>query len=324
MVLAGALALSMAACSSDPEPTPEPEPTVEPTPEPVARSPLTGLEMPDGPPDNPVFVVKIENTAGGSPQYALDKADLVVQQLVEGGLTRLAALYWSELPTKVGHVRSMRTTDAGIAAPVGGQVVASGAAPKTYSVVDQAGISVFTEDKGAPGFSSDPAKSRPYNRLLDLTKIAAAAEKTEIVNPYLAWTEDDAEAPAGETRTVTTASVRFSNAVTTNFAFADGTWSRTNGYAAQGQDFKATTMIVVFAKVVNVTYGDGTTVPETVFEGSGKATILAGDQAREVTWSKDALDSTLTFADAAGNPVTIDPGKIWINLVPESGAVSLG
>ena len=62
-----------------------------------------------------MFVVKIENTASGAPQYGLNKADMVIEELVEGGLTRLAALYYSDLPTKVGHVRSMRDTDIGIA-----------------------------------------------------------------------------------------------------------------------------------------------------------------------------------------------------------------
>lgn len=336
-----ASALILTACSSDkPDEFVDPD-TGEATPV-IELSPLTGLELPDGRPDNPVFVVKVENTIGGRPQYALDKADLVVEEMVEAGLTRLAALYWTELPTKVGHIRSMRNTDVGIAAPVGGQIVASGAANPTYRYVDKAKIEYFSEDHGAPGFSSDPAKFRPYNRLVDLTKIAEKAVFTEIVNPYFEWTrtvdEDDAEpepeastdpsasaAPQIQTRTATSADVRFSPATTTTFGFADGTWQRTNGHAAQGQDFRADTMIVIFAKVVDAGYRDsaGSSVPETKFEGTGKATILNGDQALDVTWTKEAVDSTVTFTDANGDPVTIDPGKIWINLVPDTGSLTL-
>src|SRR5690349_11210681 len=80
-------------------------------------SPLTGLQQ-DGPPDNPVYLVKIENTGGGEPQYGLNHADMVVEEFVEFDVTRLAAFFYSDLPTKVGHVRSTRTTDVGLAKPV--------------------------------------------------------------------------------------------------------------------------------------------------------------------------------------------------------------
>jgi hypothetical protein len=43
--------------------------------------------------------------------------DLVVEELVEDGVTRLAAFYYSQLPSKVGPVRSMRASDIGIVSP---------------------------------------------------------------------------------------------------------------------------------------------------------------------------------------------------------------
>lgn len=85
----------VAACSSTPDPKPEPSPA-----SPDARrdastlvraNPFTGAAAPKGLPDHPAFLVKIENTAAGAPQYGLSEADMVVEELVEGGLTRLAA-----------------------------------------------------------------------------------------------------------------------------------------------------------------------------------------------------------------------------------------
>lgn len=203
LVPAVAASLVLAACSSDSEPKAEPEASQGAGAKLVQVSPVTGEALPDGPPDNPVFVVKIENTANGAPQVALDKADLVVEELVEGGLTRLAALYYSELPDQVGHVRSMRATDIGIAAPVAGQIVASGGASGTIRKVKKAGITVFSEDEGAAGFSSDPAKVRPYNRLIDLQRLDKAAKVAPIPGPYLSWTPgytDPAGNPVPETK----------------------------------------------------------------------------------------------------------------------------
>jgi len=73
----------------------------------------------------------LPNTAEATPQAGLSSADLVA----EGGLTRLAAFYWTELPPVVGPVRSIRATDIGIVLPAGASLVASGGAPKTFRQV---------------------------------------------------------------------------------------------------------------------------------------------------------------------------------------------
>src|SRR5215217_3433167 len=241
LVAMTAAALALTACSSSDD---KKEPTTSEASKGTAEklveiSPLTGRPMPHGRPANPVFVVKIENTEGGAPQYGLNRADLVMEELVEGGLTRLAAFYYSTLPSRVGHVRSLRDTDIGIAAPVGGQVVASGGAAGTYRRVQRAGITVFSEDGGAPGFSSDPAKVRPYNRLINLKTVAKKAKTTKILGPYLPWTPKTSgsattPAPSGTTpapptqRKAQRANVRFSNSTATSWKLTGGTWQRTN------------------------------------------------------------------------------------------------
>lgn len=344
LVVPTAAALVLAGCSGDEKAAPEPSATTA-TPEKVVEvSPVTGEALPDGQPDHPVFVVKIENTANGAPQYALDQADLVVEELVEGGLTRLAALYYSELPTKVGHVRSMRATDIAIAAPVAGQVVASGGAGGTYKRFEKADVTLFSEDRGAPAFSSDTAKSRPYNRLVDLAALAKKAKPGEIPGPYLDWTpvkgsaaaqeaEESEDSSSAGTPSATPAtpepaskaSVRFSPYTTTQWKLDGEQWVRTNGHAEK--EFRADTLVVMFAEVGDAGYTDpaGNPVPETEMEGSGRAVVLTADGALETTWTKDDADSTVTFATKDGTPVTVDPGKTWIELVPEGdGAVDVG
>lgn len=340
LVAVTATALTLTACSSSDEK--KNEPTTPDASKGTAKklvevSPLTGRPLPKGRPANPVFVVKIENTAAGAPQYGLNQADMVMEELVEGGLTRLAALYYSKLPSKVGHVRSLRDTDIGIAAPAGGQVVASGGAAGTYRRVERAGITVFSEDGGAPGFSSDPAKSRPYNRLINLKTVAKKAKASRIQGPYLPWTAKKSStktpAPSGTTpapprqKKTKQATVRFSNSTSTSWKLAGGTWQRTNGHAASGQDFKANTMIVMFCKVGDAGYTDpaGNPVPETKLEGKGRALVFRGNTVTEVEWLKPSLEEAITFSTKAGEPYTIAPGKVFFELVPKGdGKVTLG
>ncbi|WP_159085816.1 DUF3048 domain-containing protein [Aeromicrobium chenweiae] len=338
LAVAAATSLALAACSSSSDPAEKPAPgaskgTAKPL---VEVSPLTGKAMKKGRPDNPVFVVKIENTDGGAPQYGLDHADMVIEELVEGGLTRLAAFYYSSLPSKVGHVRSLRTSDIGIAGPVGGQIVASGGASGAYRKVEKAGIRVFSEDGGAPGFSSDPLKVRPYNRLIDLKTVNRKAKRTRIPGPYLPWAPASgakAAAPkAGAATTpapkkATAATVRFSDFTTTSWALKGGKWVRTNGHAEAGKDFKADTMIVLSCRVGDAGYTDpaGNPVPETVFEGRGEARVFHGDEVTSVTWVKSGLKKGLRFETADGKPYRINPGHVFLELVPkDGGGVTLG
>jgi hypothetical protein len=332
LVVVSAAALTLTACSSEDTMKDSAGPDVEKgtSQKLVEISPLTGKALPHGRPDNPVFIVKIENTEGGAPQYGLNKDDMVMEELVEGGLTRLAAMFYSNLPSKVGHVRSMRATDIGIASPVGGQIVASGGAARTYKRVKNAGITVFSEDYGAPGFSSDPAKVRPYNRLINLKTLAKKAKMTTINGPYLPRTPKKAvtptPTPSGTATTAapkhaTVAAVRFSNSTRTDWALKGNTWRRTNGHAVSGEDFKADTMIVMFCRVGDAGYTDpaGNPVPETDLEGSGRVMMFHGKNVVEGTWTKSSLRSSITFKGKDGKPLTVDPGHVFIELVPKDG-----
>lgn len=327
VALAAAIALTGCTSSTDDEKTPpSPEPSLGSAARLVEFSALTGLPLAKGRPDNPVFVVKIENTDSGEPQTSLNRADLVIEELVEGGLTRLAAFFYSDLPTKVGHVRSLRATDIGIATPVKGQLVASGGAGGAVSKIKRAGIRLFSEDDGSPGFSSDPNLSRPYNRLIDLARVNKSAKNVQPAESYLTWARKGESADPGTSKvsTASRATVRFSRSTSTTWKLDGNSWIRTNGHAET--EFKAKNLIVMQCRIADAGYTDpaGNPVPETIVEGSGRAQIFRGDQVVEVTWKKSSLDSPISFETADGQPYTITPGKTFLELVPKNdGTVTL-
>src|SRR5687767_10169162 len=72
-----------------------------------AVSPLTGQQLEGDAAARPVLAVKIDNSGSSAPQIRMGSADLVTEELVEGGITRLAVFYQSRMPTQVGPVRSM-------------------------------------------------------------------------------------------------------------------------------------------------------------------------------------------------------------------------
>ena len=130
--------------------------------------PLTGKALDGDPPNHPVYVVKIDNTANSAPQVGLSSADMIVEELVEGGLTRLAVFFDSDIPDLVGPVRSMRASDVGIVKPASATLVASGAARRTIRVLSRHHVATMTE--GSTGFFRDGSRTAPYNLFMKLTR----------------------------------------------------------------------------------------------------------------------------------------------------------
>ena len=282
--------------------------------------PLTGLPVTgedSAAQTHPVMVLKLDNTPSSAPQVGLGKADLVVEELVEGGMTRLAAFFYSEIPDGVGPVRSMRASDIGIVAPVDGAMVTSGAADVTISRIEEAGITYFAE--GAQGFYRDSGRSAPYNLFTDMSETAEAAELDEAQRPadYLPWGDPD-ELPAGQPASSISAS--FSGGHTTSWTFADGKYANVNTYAGAGDEFPADTVVVLRVKVGDAGYLDpaGNSVPETVLEGKGQAMVFHGGRLVRGTWTKSTLDEPIQLSTKAGE-LTVPAGRTWIELVPLGG-----
>jgi hypothetical protein len=286
--------------------------------------PLTGLPAQGGDvaQPHPVMVLKMDNTSSSAPQQGLGSADLVVEELVEGGLTRLAAFFYSDIPGTVGPVRSMRASDIGIVSPVDAAVVTSGAAPVTIGRIKGAGIPFFSE--GSKGFFRDSSRYAPYNLFTNLSQTATLVRRPA-ARPadYLPWGSGD-DLPQG--RPARSLEARFSSGHASSWTYADGHYRNTNTYAAAGDEFVADNVLVLRVQVGDAGYRDpaGNPVPETKLEGQGPATLFTGGRAVQLTWSKAGLDAPIELRDDLGS-VDIPAGHTWIELVPAAtGSGTIG
>lgn len=318
-----AASLVLAACSGDEESPAEEKgiasQKIAKGSEFLSTWPLTGLDVPgdkSSAQTHPVTVTKIDNTSSSAPQLGLGSADLVVEELVEGGMTRLAVFFYSDIPGTVGPVRSMRASDIGIVSPVDAQVVTSGAAPVTINRVSQAGIKFFGE--GAAGFSRAGDRSAPYNLLANLRTLLDAQKDAEEARPddYLPWGEES-DLPKG--KKVTRIAAGFGSHVT-NWVFRNGGYDNENTYAAEGDEFPADTVLVLRVQVGDAGYKDpaGNPVPETKLEGNGAAFLFHGGKVVKGTWKKDGLEDAISLATKKGK-LTVPAGHTWIELVPQTG-----
>src|SRR3954447_24430975 len=95
-----------AASSTTQPPATPPAPAVD-----ANADPLTGLPRDPAAPVRAALIVKIDNAPKARPQAGVNDADIVVEEGVEGGVTRFATLFHSKDAASVGPVRSARSTD---------------------------------------------------------------------------------------------------------------------------------------------------------------------------------------------------------------------
>lgn len=303
-------------------PTPEPTVTAEPT-GPGPTWPLTGLPMEDGA-DRPAVAVKIENTAMARPQTGLDEADVVWEEMVEGGITRFNAVFHSRLPEVVGPIRSLRPMDAGIVAPLHGPQVISGGQALFLASVRDAGVQLISHDGGHAGFFRSPDRQAPHNLYGRLTDFLAQAEATDPPPEQFAFATDPDDATAvraGESAT----SVRLRFPQTSpgwTWDAQEARWERdeagTPATTPDGAVLGAQNVVVLRVQVVASAGRDqsGNAVPETVMTGTGEALVASGGHTVAATWSKPAVADPVTLTTGDGTVVELAPGTTWVELVP--------
>ena len=319
VVVAVAASLALAGCSnkSDDSPSGDKKPDSQSTESGMTLQgqwPLTGLPAKGNAPKHPVMIVKIDNTDSSAPQIGLSKADLITEELVEGGSTRLAVFYHQRIPKLVGPVRSMRATDIGIVKPAEAVLVASGGAPPTVRRIAAAHIKTYTE--GATGYQRDNSRRAPYNLFMHLNELANKDKTGTPPDNYLPW-GSDTDVPQGQP--ASGLSAVFSGGHTTAWKYAGGKYDNLNSHAKAGDRFRPDNVLVLRVKVGDAGYKDpaGNPVPETHFTGKGKALLFHGGRVVRGTWQKQ-LDSTVTLSTKAG-PLKVPAGHTWVELVPANG-----
>jgi hypothetical protein len=331
------LALGGAAgCGTDVAGTSSGEPTASSTrtPAPVLW-PLTGLES--GPVlPHPALAVKIENSAEARPQTGLNSADIVWEQVVEGGISRFVAVYHSVLPEEVGPVRSVRPMDPAIAAPLHGLFGFSGGQAGYVDAVAETGTQVLSAEGGAAGYSRMAGRSAPHDLYAAPLALVGQADARHQADPVAQFDLAPSLADATAVTTGTPAGVldlRLSGVARPSWTWdpAGSAWVRAEGgtpaVEADGSPLRATNVVVVRVDVVTTSALDpaGNPVPETVLEGRGEALVATGGATLPVTWVKNDAAGRLVLLGDDGNPVHLAPGTTWVELVPNGGgAVTIG
>ena len=336
-VLAASVLAGLAACSGDDTPPPPPAPapatptpaptaTKPPAPAPPAVNPLTGLR---GVPTRPVIAAKIDDTAAGRPQIGLESADVVYVEQVEGGATRLIAVFASRQPATVGPVRSVRNSDPELLAGYGWPALAfSGGAAGPVRRLHRS--KVLDAGPGARGgaYRRLTTRAAPYNLVVDIARLARELRgASRPADVGFRWAATDPRVPRarkvnGVEVMVGLNRVRFRwdpRGKRWLLLNADGSTRRT----ASGKAIATPNVVVPFCRTrLDPTNVDvlGTPSVYTSTVGSGRLLLLRDGRVLPGKWVRRLPTSRTTYLDASGHrELTLRPGGAWV-LLAATGA----
>jgi len=273
--------------------------------------------------NGPVLVVKIDDTTQAHPQIGLEDADVVYIEQVEGGLTRLAAVFSSVIPQRVGPVRSARISDLDIVAQYGRVAFAySGAQRKLLPVIASANL----QDLGAQHqssliFTTDSNRIQPYAMVLraDLLMKKVLDKQYEIDEAkYVGSIFGDLQ----DGGTPTSKVVMHWPAATysANWSESEGRWlldhNNSSDKAESGVHLGPTTLIIQMVSITPSEYKDklGGVTPYSNTIGTGKAYVLRNGELFATTWNRPSTQSGTIFTLENGEQMKFEAGQIWIAL----------
>lgn len=291
---------------------------------PAPTWPLTGLPLADaGAADHRAIAVKFDAHPSVRNYDGIEQADIVVEELVEGGLTRFVGLFHSSVPALAGPVRSVRTSDFDLLASLGNPLLAfSGGNDLTVQALYGTNIVPAPPVGWAKAFyHRSDQRSAPHDLEVDLGALASA---TPAAGGAGSLFERSTEAPAPPPGLpVGSVEVPFSRLANINFSWDPerGEWIRLDARGpltdAAGRPLGWPTVVVLYTAYGRSPFDERS--PEAKTVGGGEALLLQGGTAMPLRWVRDTPEEPFTLTDPTGRTVSPPPGRLLVELEPWAG-----
>jgi hypothetical protein len=290
-----------------------------------AKCPLTGVEPKNEKiVERPAVALKIENNIAAYPLSGLDDADVVYEEVVEGGLTRFLAVYHCGDADKAGPVRSARAIDPGIMLPYTRILAAAGANEGVMAELERADVLTISESSAGdamsraerPGISSEHTL---YGDTAALRKLGAKRFDEAPSDDLFEFGDLD-----GNSKKATSVTVNMSSTVV-RYEWDGKQWRRIDHDAPlameTGTEITVDNVLLEqhtvnlsteFADVI----GSASTEIEDV-TGQGKAVLFRDGRQIVGRWSRDSIEGPVVFETKQGDAMVLAEGTTWIELVPD-------
>ena len=284
--------------------------------------------------DERPIAVMIDNHNGAWPQAGLQKAYMIYEIIVEGGETRLMALFKGADVDKIGPVRSARHYFIDYAMENDAIYVHFGQSPqaqsdiKKYSINDINGIA---ED--GVTFWRTKDKAAPHNAVTNTEKLLASAKNkkyrtTSSEKSVLKYTTDEVKLEDGEE--ATTITIPHSDLQTVKYVY-DSENKVYERYARSKKQTDWDTKEAITTKNIVITFCENYTLSDSENKGrQGLKNIGTFDgyyitegKAIKIKCTKSARDEKTVYKDLNGNEIQVNDGNTFVNICPLDANVKI-
>lgn len=273
--------------------------------------------------DSQVIVIKVDDTTYAHPQVGLRSADVVYIEQVEGGLTRLAAVFSSKIPHIVGPVRSARISDIELLSQYGKVGFAySGAQRLMLPIIASANLYDLGANRYGPKFyQNDPLRTAPYAMMLKVPELLNESKvrgNVLVDSSPMGWTFGDAPE-----NLLAISKVHISwpaSSYEAEWSADENRWLLIHNGSVDldetGYRLGPKTIVIQIVSITDSIYHDkvGGITPFSATVGSGRCFLLRDGGYIPCLWNRQTAESGTSYTDEEGNLVNFDTGQIWFAL----------
>lgn len=287
----------------------------------------TGLPLSSDNEKTKPFLVMVENSKNARPQSGLSYADIVYETSAEGGIPRFMALYQSNLPEKIGPVRSVREYFIDISterqlpfAHCGG----SGEALETIS--NNSKIMSINEIANGNYFWRDNARSAPHNLYTSSQNIENfITDNNFTYSPTSFLTFSKSFYSDESLMSANNVDITVNRLYNTSYKYENGSYTKymdgeiaTEALTNKPLQFKN----IVIQKTSITLQEDGNHLNIDLM-GKGTGYVISNGKYIDVTWEKDSKTSQTNLYDKDHNLVPLSQGNTIWNIIDTNAPVSI-
>lgn len=278
------------------------------------------------------YAVMINCHNAALPQAGLDKAYIVYELMVEGGITRMMALFRDIDVNKIGSVRSARTQYLGYVYENDAIYAHAGGAQDALNRIAKEGINDVDVD-GQYGVRDRSLNRAWEHTLFTTTDLLNSARDSRGFNKdtdnglLLKYSADELDLSSYEnSKVANNISINYSDYRTSNYKYdsESKTYLRSmndslNTDLVTGQQYKVKNILVYGVPYSNYTYSGYSLYQKIDNIGSGEGYYISNGYAIPITWEKENEKSkTIYKVTSTGKELIVNDGNTYIQIYPSN------
>lgn len=297
------------------EEVPEPEPEVQI---------FKGTERP--------IAVMIDNEPGAWPHAGLQDAYMIYEAIIEGGQSRLMALFKGANTAKIGPIRSSRHYFVEFAMEHSAIYAHFGWSPKAEETIKSNNVNNINgiNYDGTKFWREGKGYHTAFTSIANLQDVAKSKSYLMIGSDKPIYTYSAREYNLETEKQVDSINMVYSTKHSVSYKYNEEKkvfyrYQRGNAHTDRVTKEQYFAKNIIVAVMSNHALSDGTNKgrQEVVNEGTGTGYYLTNGKCIDITWKKENLKSKTYFYDLSGNEITLNDGITFVQIVPKGQKIDV-